>query len=45
MLNQLSTWFWLVPALPLVAAILIALTHLAGFNRGEAGERLTARLA
>jgi NADH:ubiquinone oxidoreductase subunit 5 (subunit L)/multisubunit Na+/H+ antiporter MnhA subunit len=34
----------LVPALPLLAALAIALLHLAGPARGEAGERLTARL-
>ncbi|MEW5891627.1 MAG: proton-conducting transporter membrane subunit [Pseudomonadota bacterium] len=35
----------LVPLLPLVAAGLIALLHLAGVIRGEAGEPWTARLA
>ncbi|MDO9225712.1 MAG: proton-conducting transporter membrane subunit [Pseudomonadota bacterium] len=34
----------LVPALPLLAALLIALLHLAGPARGEAGETLTARI-
>ena len=35
----------LVPLLPLLAALVIALLHLAGPARGEAGERLTARLS
>lgn len=35
----------LVPLLPLLAAGLIALLHLAGIARGEAGEPWTARLA
>ncbi len=34
----------LIPALPLLAALLITLLHLAGPARGEAGERLTARI-
>lgn len=34
----------LVPALPLLAALLIAALHLAGPARGEAGEALTARI-
>jgi NADH:ubiquinone oxidoreductase subunit 5 (subunit L)/multisubunit Na+/H+ antiporter MnhA subunit len=34
----------LVPALPLLAALAIALLHLAGPARGEAGEPLTARI-
>jgi NADH:ubiquinone oxidoreductase subunit 5 (subunit L)/multisubunit Na+/H+ antiporter MnhA subunit len=34
----------LVPALPLLAALLIAALHLAGPARGEAGEPLTARI-
>lgn len=34
----------LVPALPLLAALLITLLHLAGPARGEAGEPLTARI-
>ncbi|MDP2786718.1 MAG: proton-conducting transporter membrane subunit [Pseudomonadota bacterium] len=34
----------LVPLLPFLAALLIALLHLAGPARGEAGERLTARI-
>ncbi|HNA31257.1 MAG TPA: proton-conducting transporter membrane subunit, partial [Thiobacillaceae bacterium] len=34
----------LVPALPLLAALAIAILHLAGPARGEAGEPLTARL-
>jgi len=34
----------LVPALPLLAALLITLLHLAGPARGEAGESLTARI-
>lgn len=35
----------LVPLLPLLAAGLIAVLHLAGIARGEAGEPLTSRLA
>ena len=34
----------LVPALPLLAALLVTLLHLAGPARGEAGEPLTARV-
>lgn len=34
----------LVPVLPLLAALVIALLHLAGLARGEAGEPLTARV-
>ncbi len=34
----------LVPVLPLLAALLVALLHLAGPARGEAGEPLTARI-
>ena len=34
----------LVPALPLLAALIITLLHLAGPARGEAGEPLTARI-
>lgn len=45
MLELVSAWFWLVPLLPLLAALLIALGYLSGFNRGETGERLTARIA
>ena len=36
---------WLIPALPLLAAAVIGVGYLAGSNRGEAGERLTAGLA
>jgi NADH:ubiquinone oxidoreductase subunit 5 (subunit L)/multisubunit Na+/H+ antiporter MnhA subunit len=35
---------FLIPALPLLAALLIILLHLAGHARGEAGEPLTARI-
>jgi NADH:ubiquinone oxidoreductase subunit 5 (subunit L)/multisubunit Na+/H+ antiporter MnhA subunit len=34
---------WLVPALPLWAAVWIALGYVLGFNRNEAGEKDTAR--
>ncbi len=37
-------WIALVPALPLLAALLIAGLHLAGPARGERGEALTARV-
>lgn len=34
----------LIPGLPLLAAVLIALDRLLGWNRGDEGERFTARL-
>jgi NADH:ubiquinone oxidoreductase subunit 5 (subunit L)/multisubunit Na+/H+ antiporter MnhA subunit len=37
-------WVALAPALPFLAALLIALLHLLGPARGEAGEKLTARI-
>ncbi len=36
---------WLIPLLPMLAAAGIALTYLFANNRGELGERLTARVA
>ncbi len=36
---------WLVPVLPLLAAVWIALGYLFGWNRGERGERETAGVA
>lgn len=36
---------WLIPLLPLAAAGAIAVSCIAGWNRGESGERLTSRLA
>lgn len=38
-------WAGLIPLLPLLAAMLIGVTRLMGWNRGEPGERPTARLA
>ena len=38
-------WFWLAPALPWLAALWIAFGYVAGFNRGESGERQTAFVA
>lgn len=40
-----SSMFWLIPLLPMLAAVWIGLGRLIGFNRGEAGERHTARTA
>lgn len=40
--NQLIA---LVPGLPLLVALVVAVLHVAGPARGEAGERLTARLS
>lgn len=36
---------WLIPLLPLVAAVAIAGGYIQGGNRGESGERLTSRLS
>jgi NADH:ubiquinone oxidoreductase subunit 5 (subunit L)/multisubunit Na+/H+ antiporter MnhA subunit len=36
---------WLIPGLPVLAAAGIGLGYLAGWNRGEAGERFTAGIA
>lgn len=36
---------WLIPLLPLVAATWIGIGYLVGLNRGEAGEKQTARVA
>ncbi|MES9899184.1 MAG: proton-conducting transporter membrane subunit [Sedimenticola sp.] len=36
---------WLIPLLPLVAALLIVIGYIQGSNRGEAGERLTSRIS
>ncbi len=36
---------WLIPLLPLVAALLIVIGYIHGSNRGERGERVTARLS
>jgi len=41
----MSDLAWLVPLLPMLAAIWIGLGSLAGWNRGERGERQTARAA
>ena len=38
-------WLWLIPALPLLAVVMIALGYISGWNRGERGERYTARVA
>jgi len=36
---------WLIPLLPLLAAAVIGAGYIAGWNRGEAGERFTAGVA
>lgn len=41
---RLPEWVWLVPALPLLAAVVNSLRVLLGGGRGDAGEPLTARL-
>ncbi|MDH5572639.1 MAG: proton-conducting transporter membrane subunit [Gammaproteobacteria bacterium] len=38
-------WLWLIPALPLLSVLLIAVPYIGGWNRGERGERYTARVA
>lgn len=42
---MLVEYAWLIPLLPLLAAAWIALGYVLGHNRGEAGERETARVA
>ena len=42
---DLSQVVWLIPLLPILAAGGIALSYLFSGNRGESGERLTARMA
>jgi formate hydrogenlyase subunit 3/multisubunit Na+/H+ antiporter MnhD subunit len=42
---DLSPAVWLIPLLPMLAAVGIALSYLFGGRRGESGERLTARMA
>ena len=42
---MLADYAWLIPVLPLLAAAWIALGYVFCFNRGEAGERETARVA
>ena len=41
---MLADYAWLIPLLPLLAAAWIALRYLGGHDRGEAGERETARV-
>jgi len=41
----MSELAWLIPLFPILAALWIGLGSLAGWNRGEAGERHTARTA
>ena len=36
---------WLIPALPLLASVIIGIGYITGRNRGEAGERLTSTVA
>jgi NADH:ubiquinone oxidoreductase subunit 5 (subunit L)/multisubunit Na+/H+ antiporter MnhA subunit len=36
---------WLIPLLPLLAAVAIGIGYMTGLNRGEAGERQTRRIA
>lgn len=45
LLAQLADWIWLVPALPLLAVILIGSRVLLGCARGDTAEPLTAGLA
>lgn len=42
-MHSLLANIWLVPALPMLAALWIALGYVLGFNRDEAGEKDTAR--
>jgi formate hydrogenlyase subunit 3/multisubunit Na+/H+ antiporter MnhD subunit len=42
---DIAHFVWLIPLLPTLAAVVIALTYLFANNRGEQGERLTARVA
>ena len=42
---MLVDYAWLIPLLPLLAATWIAVGYLFGWNRGEAGEKETARVA
>ena len=42
---MIEQYAWLIPALPLVAALAIAFGYLLGVNRGEAGERQTTAIA
>ena len=41
----LLQYAWLIPVMPLVAVLLIALGYAFGFNRGERGERFTSRVS
>jgi len=43
-LRDVADWVWLVPALPLLAALTTGARVLLGRAAGDAGERLTARL-
>ena len=43
-LRSVADWVWLVPALPLLAALTTGTRVLLGQAAGDAGERLTARL-
>ena len=40
-----ETIIWLIPVLPMLASLWLATTYIAGFNRGEAGEQHTRRVA
>ncbi len=42
---MVEQWVWLVPVLPGLAAAWIGIGLLGGWNRGEAGEKSTARVA
>jgi NADH:ubiquinone oxidoreductase subunit 5 (subunit L)/multisubunit Na+/H+ antiporter MnhA subunit len=41
----MADYAWLIPLLPLLASAGIGMGYIAGWNRGEAGERFTAGLA
>jgi len=45
MVDSFFAWIWLVPLLPLLATLTLACDYLLRGNRGEAAERLTARIA
>ena len=42
---MLADYAWVIPLLPLLAAAWIAVGYVAGWNRGEPGEKETARVA
>ena len=42
---MLKSFVWLIPVLPILAALLIALGFIRGSNRGEAGEKQTTLIA